>query len=170
MNMKTILKEKINIINYSDADYESFAKMFFDYFSNDIKTGDSFEIIKREVVDKQVLPFFKNQAIFINIAKIDDNPVGFIIYQIDSNKSDWCERPGEGFIRELYVDKNFRNKGLGGKLLVSAENNFRNLKVQKVYLTTDIKDYVKEFYLNKGYISENKLSKNNSEYMYKDLF
>jgi len=44
---------------------------------------------------------------------LDDKIIGFVNYQIDTLDSDWCEREGWGFIREIYVDKTLRGKGLG---------------------------------------------------------
>lgn len=161
--------EKISISQYNETDYKSFTQMFYEYFSGDLETGDSYEVIKKEVVDKQVLPFFKSGAVLIDIAKMQGKAIGFIIYQVDSVNSDWCERPGWGFIREFYIDKNYRNKGIGGNLLARAENSLKKLGATIVYLTTDIKDYVKVFYKNNGYLSENTLSARNAEYLYKNL-
>ncbi|MDI9498807.1 MAG: GNAT family N-acetyltransferase [Bacillota bacterium] len=62
---------------------------------------------------------------------------GFILYQIDTPASDWCLRPGSGFIRELYVMPAERRHGLGSRLVAAAEHELRQRAAAAIYLTTD---------------------------------
>ncbi|MDI9470341.1 MAG: GNAT family N-acetyltransferase [Bacillota bacterium] len=70
-------------------------------------------------------------------AAVDSTIRGFIIFQVDTPASDWCLRPGSGFIRELYVLPEERGCGLGGRLVAAAEQEFDRLQVPSIYLTTD---------------------------------
>ena len=64
------------------------------------------------------------------------NPVGFSVYQIDKPESDWCKRPGWGFIRECYIQPMYRAKGLGTHLAAYTEEALRKLGAEKLYLTS----------------------------------
>lgn len=95
--------------------------------------------------------------------------MGFIIYQIDKEESDWKERLGEGFIREFYIKPINRNLGLGTLLLKNAEMILKNLGAKEVYLTSQEKDSVKQFYKKNGYVTHHNRAKNGEEYFEKEL-
>ncbi len=54
------------------------------------------------------------------------------MYQIDSPKSDWCQKEGFGFIREIYINEELRNQGLG-KILVDYAERFLKSKMLSKY-------------------------------------
>ena len=155
------------IMSLGQEEYEEFSQMFGDYFWFDCEIKHDRALIKENVVNKQILPSYEKGAIFIDMLKADNKNIGFIMYQLDGNKSDWNERPGFGFIREFYVVKECRRSGLGSFLLKNAENTLKQLGAECVYLTSSKKEYVKDFYRANGYSGENEYTKNGNEYFSK---
>ncbi len=66
--------------------------------------------------------YFKSH--YFLVAEYDKKLVGFIIFH------DFIWYDGyRGFIDELVVSSKFQNKGIGTKLILAAENNFKKRKV-----------------------------------------
>lgn len=97
-------------------------------------------------------------VIFLDLLIIDDIAQGFVIYQIDSPDSDWCEKEGYGFIRELYVAAERRRAGHGKSLAAHAETQLRDKSVPGIYLTTD---EAMDFWGKMGYRDTGEIAKNN---------
>lgn len=74
--------------------------------------------------------------IHIFLAEEDGQSIGFSICQIDRPESDWCKRPGWGFIREFYIHPDFRRRGLGSQLARHTETALKNLGAERLYLTS----------------------------------
>lgn len=132
--------------------YNKFKELFYDYF---VEIGQNLtkEIVDTKIVDECILQEYEKSIIYIDVIKEMDI-VGFIIYQIDNEKSDWNKRPGFGFIREFYIEPKHRRQGYGNQLLKNAELCLKRLGIEYVYLTSDEKEYVKDFYLHNGYVDE----------------
>lgn len=62
---------------------------------------------------------------------------GFAIYQIDTPQSDWCERVGWGFIREVYVRPSARGRGLGRFWAQYLCAQLTSMGARGIYLTAD---------------------------------
>ena len=73
----------------------------------------------------------------VDLLVTETKPIGFSIYQIDTPESDWCKRPGWGFIREFYVAPACRLQGFGGALAAHSEKQLRNMGAEHLYLTAD---------------------------------
>ena len=152
--------DKYKIEKLSQSDYETFTDMFLDYFVNDENIKYDINKLKENLIKNTIIKRYEENMIFIDVIK-GDQCLGFIIYQIDSDKSDWNERPGQGFIREFYIKRDCRKMGLGSQLLLHAEKFLKDLEVNKVYLTASKKKYVQAFYVKNGYINTNERSKQN---------
>lgn len=150
-------------------DYDEFRVMFLDYFINDCGVEYDKDKLKENLINKTILSQYETGLIFIDIAKQDKKCLGFIIYQIDQEESDWKERIGSGFIREFYINSKYRNQGLGSKLLNHAEQNLKKLGVKDIYLTSQEKDETKMFYIKNGYTTNHSKAKNQEEYFEKKL-
>ena len=77
-----------------------------------------------------------SQIIRVDFALNGDVFTGFSVYQIDSAKSDWCKRPGWGFIREFYVVPQYRKQGTGRLLADHTEAALRTMGAKQLYLTS----------------------------------
>jgi GNAT superfamily N-acetyltransferase len=144
------MEEKLEILceirEYSDFDYITFKKMLELCFLQDYNitlTEQQSEELCKDLTQQVNAQIQSLGLLFLNgVAK------GFINYQVDSPKSDWCEKETWGFIREVYIARDIREKGYGKKLVVYAENKLRGLSVPNIYLTTD---EAKEFWIKLGY-------------------
>ena len=144
-------KLKYKIEKLSKNDYEKFIQMFLDYFIVDCHVKYDAKKLEENLVKKTILKNYEKGTIFIDVIRNDLELLGFIIYQIDSDKSDWNLRPGSGFIREFYIKRDVRKQGLGSMLLSYAEQVLQKNGVKDVYLTSDELETVKLFYLKNGY-------------------
>ena len=96
--------------------------------------------VPEDIIRGKLADFIETQRelgrIHIVLAWDRENPVGFSVYQIDAPESDWCKRPGWGFIREFYIQPNYRSNGLGTQLAAYTEEALRKLGAEKMYLTS----------------------------------
>ena len=130
-----MLLEKVEIRSFCNNDTPIFTEMFRTYFRNDFKieiTDEKLETICHENADHSILEISP-----VDILLVDGNPVGFIIYQIDNKKSNWCEHEGWGFIREVFIIHSMRGKGFGATLVAHAEKKLYDKGVEHIYLTSD---------------------------------
>lgn len=157
-------KRKIEIRSYKLEDLEVFTSMFTTYFVNDFKIEISHEGAKKmcEKISREVL----TGILGLDLLIIEGHPIGFINSQVDSDKSDWCEREGWGFIREVYVRKDHRGQDLGMRLVHHVEENFYKQGINNVYLTSDDS---KEFWIACGYEDSGKVSTINKDPLFEKI-
>ncbi len=127
--------EKVEIRPFSNDDMRIFTEMFSTYFRNDFKieiADEKLETICQDIADYSILDISP-----VDILLVDATPVGFIIYQIDNKKSNWCEHEGWGFIREVYITHSMRGRGFGSTLITNAEKKLYDKGVEHIYLTSD---------------------------------
>lgn len=92
--------------------------------------------------------------------------IGFIQFAVITFSSGFFETK-IGFIREFWVNSNFRNFGHGSELLRLAEEYFINNGVHKSILTTDTAE---RFYVRHGYVKDVDITaKNGFDVFVKDL-
>ncbi|MCQ4921583.1 GNAT family N-acetyltransferase [Tissierella carlieri] len=120
---------------FKECDYESFVNMFNSYFLHDFQIKLQYSKIEQICLD--IIERVKKQVVFLDLMKINNKSIGFIVYQIDSSQSDWCQKEGFGFIREVYVNKELRNKGLGRLLVAHVEQTLKDKNIEQIYLTSD---------------------------------
>jgi len=145
------LENSYKICKYNKDNYEVFKNMVFDYFTKDLKIDLTDKQL--EYVCKEIELHSEKNIGFLDLIFENENPIGFISYQIDSKESDWCEKEGFGCIREFYIIPSHRKKGFGEKLVKHAENNLAKLSISDIYLTADDEGSI-IFYNKMGY-SEN---------------
>ena len=131
-------------------DQNAFARMLASYFRDDLKKDWPEEII-RERIAGLILKQYEDGLIRILLAFQQETPVGFAVYQFDSANSDWCKRPGWGFIREFHISRPFRAAGFGRFLAAETERCLRDTGAENVYLTTS---EALPFWLRCGYSPE----------------
>lgn len=146
---------------YVGEDLHEFTEMFTRYFIDDFKIEMSLE--KLEKLCKDISMDVLGDIIKLDILFIEGKYTGFIIYQVDSKKSDWCEKEGWGFIREVHVNKAYRGHNLGQVLVKHAEDRLLKLGVLGIYLTSD---EAKKFWLSCDYEPTGEHSKINKDPIY----
>ncbi|GGH21722.1 GNAT family N-acetyltransferase [Paenibacillus segetis] len=156
-----MILENVYIRPFCNNDMCDFKGMFGDYFRNDfnIEISDiKLDAICLEIADNSV-----SEITPVDLIIVHEELVGFICYQIDNPNSDWCEREGWGFIREIYINRRFRGEGLGAKIVAHAEKELYAKGVEHIYLTSD---EAGEFWSLCGYEKTGKFSDINHDPIY----
>ena len=107
--------QQFTIREYDDFFERVWRDMFVTYFVDDIKGGLTAEVVENRICNS-ILASYRSRLLSICIAGLNDKPMGFAIYQIDTPEIDWCKREGWGFIREFYIDGSCRGYGYGNRL------------------------------------------------------
>ena len=124
----------MTIIPYTTAHRNILAELMADYMA-ELESGIPREIVLGKLtdfIDRQ----WTNRVIRLDLAMAESRCIGFSVYQIDAENSDWCKRPGWGFIREFYVVPECRKSGTGKALAAHTEQQLRSLGAKKMYLTS----------------------------------
>ena len=149
----------MEIRNYNNENFDAFAQMVGIYFIEDLK--EPLNHNPPVEMCKAMVQSVKDAITCLDLLHLDDIPVGFIMYQVDSPKSDWCEKEGYGFIREMYIDKDYRNQGYGKILAAHAENELKKLSVPYIYLTSSND----AFWLSVGYAGTGEICERNNNHI-----
>jgi len=116
-----------------------FASLFLSYFQ-ELEKEDP-QPLNPGIITEKLIPFILDQwrkgLIHIELCMTDLAAAGFSIYQIDHPESDWCKRPGWGFIREFYIRPESRRKGLGHAMAAHVVAALKDMGTAQVYLTSD---------------------------------
>jgi len=147
------------IKKFTDLDFDVFAQMVGVYFVEDLKEPLNYN--PPIGMCKAMIESVKDATTYLDILHIDDLPAGFIMYQVDSPKSNWCEKEGYGFIREMYIRKDYRKQGYGKALVVHAEDELKRLSVPYIYLTSSND----AFWLSIGYASTSEICEKNNNHV-----
>lgn len=155
----------MNILDYNGALRSQFEELLVTYFTVDLNSDIPEDIIRGKLMDlisKQT----EDGVIHVAIATENDSAIGFSIYQIDSTHSDWCKRPGWGFIREFYIASASRSKGFGKALAAYTDAQLKILGSDHLYLTSD--DAV-QFWQKCGYSLTDEICSNDLPILEKHL-
>lgn len=124
----------MTIIPYNDSMKEPLLEMLSAYFPE--VDAD----IPEEILRGKLIALIQSQhdrgILQIRLAIEAEQAVGFSIFQIDTSESDWCKRPGWGFIREFYIRPPFRKRGFGHALARDTEQSLRRMGARQMYLTS----------------------------------
>lgn len=153
--------KKVEIYPYRNIDKADFIRMFCTYFRTDFKYDISDK--KSEELCNNIANSVMAGVTALDMLAVNGELVGFISYQIDSQKSDWCEREGWGFIREVYISYIMRRKGIGSILVDHAEMVLYDKGTKHIYLTSD---EAGEFWRSCGYTETQSLSTINHDTIY----
>jgi len=153
----------IEIKPITDYEFEAFAQMLAICFIGDydIPLTDS----QLSDLCTDMTQSAKDRITSIDILFANNEPIGFIQYQIDNPNSDWCEFEGYGCIREVYVNKTHRKQGYGRILVTHAEDELKKQSAEHIYLTSDD---ATGFWLSVGYTDTGEIcDKNNNNILIK---
>jgi len=124
----------MTIIPYSKSNKQQLTAAMVDYMT-ELNCGIPEDIIRGKLAD-----FIERQweagIIRIDMAMANGICTGFSVYQLDTPESDWCKRPGWGFIREFYIAPACRNQGAGKALAGQTERELRSMGAEHLYLTS----------------------------------
>jgi len=151
-----IKQPSIKIKKFTDSDFNAFAQMVGVYFLEDLK--EPLNSNPPVGMCKAMVQSVKDGVTYLDLLHLDGVPIGFIMYQVDSPKSNWCEKEGYGFIREMYIREDHRKQGYGKVLAVHAESELKKLSVPHIYLTSSNN----AFWLSVGYASTGEVCEKNS--------
>lgn len=160
INQDMIKGSNIKIKSFEEFYYKSFVNMFYAYFLHDFNIELQYSQVEEICLD--IIEMVKKRIIFLDLLTINNEARGFVIYQIDSPKSDWCRKEGFGFIREVYIERELREKGLGGSLIAHVERILKDKNVEQIYLTSDNET----FWSKCGFIKTDEIGYKNQEPIY----
>jgi len=139
----------MNIRKYQKNDFSELAELYIEFF-NEMREWQGWEQLKldSEEAKKTVKESLdKNSMVFVS--EDSGKLVGFARVQ------HW---DGAYFVREVFVAKLFRRKGVGSKLLARCEDFARKNGETSLYLTVEPKHSVSlEFLIQNGYNTLNML-------------
>ena len=122
------------ILDYNPSMKQQLACMMTAYMA-ELKSDIPEEIIRGRLSD-YIDEMSEKGIIRIRIAFDGQLPIAFSVFQIDRQESDWCMRPGWGFIREYYVSPEYRKQGVGKILAEDTEYILQDLGAADLYLTS----------------------------------
>ena len=149
------------IVKYTDSYYIDIKVMLGNCFSNEYKldlTENQLATIYTDIIYQ-----FNNKILFLDLLLKKSIAKGFVIYQIDSPSSDWCEKEGWGFIREIYIADDIRKKGFGQKMVLHAESVLKSLEIPNIYITADEN---RDFWIKMGYQDTGEVCQRNGGYIF----
>ena len=91
----------MDIRRYTDLDYPVFKTMLGECFSGDYEiplTEKQLDELCREVTASA-----NAYITYLDLLVLNSTAIGFVIFQIDSQKSDWCEKEGKNSHSKNYV-------------------------------------------------------------------
>lgn len=124
----------MTIIPYTTDQKHTMAALMADYME-ELECNIPREIVfgkLADLIDRQC----SERIILMDLAMENSDCIGFSVYQIDSPESDWCKRPGWGFVREFYIAPAYRKNGTGRDLARHTEIQLCALGAKKLYLTS----------------------------------
>lgn len=161
--------EHFEIREYDPSLREDFEKQFIDYNNNDLRMQEEDPRITSEVLREKIVPLFigvqERGAGSIALCYGGGVCAGFVCFQVDSEQSDWCKRPGWGLIREFRIAPEFRCRGFGRALAEYAEKKLRE-RTDRLYLTAHDEAALK-FWAACGFSATGEVNKNGTYTMIK---
>ncbi|MCL2063069.1 MAG: GNAT family N-acetyltransferase [Candidatus Cloacimonetes bacterium] len=155
------MENSLEIIKFTESYYIDIKKMLNKCFSNEYYLQLTEKQLEK--IYNDLLRQYNSKDLFLDILLQKSIAKGFIIYQIDSPSSDWCEKEDWGFIREVYIVNELRKKGIGKKLVNHAERELLNLSVENIYITADDN---KDFWIRLGYKETGEICQRNGGFIF----
>lgn len=130
------MKEEILIRKYEDADYDSFLRIIED-FQRYIAATDTSEVCcefdsaadVKKYADQSLKDVAEREGV-IYFAEIDGKIVGFILGIVERNEKDTLyilthKSGAHGWIGEVYVDSEYRKRGIARRLIDKIITDFK---------------------------------------------
>jgi GNAT superfamily N-acetyltransferase len=162
--------EKLDFVPYDKDNinhYESFLKLFSDYF-DEICVDKPDENIPKHVMPRIINIIGEETSKYnewLYLCRNCTEIIGFVLAQIDTPDNPMCKREGWGFIREFYINPSFRRKGYAKQMCEFIEKIIRKNGSSDIYLTSDAKTGV-PFWEAMGYVFFGKVDDKNGNKIY----
>lgn len=86
------------------------------------------------------------------IAKIDDVPAGFCLFEVKKNPARICLYKEKGYIGLLYVERRYRREGIGSVMLEETIKHFKEIGLQDIRINVlSCNDSAIKTYEKKGF-------------------
>ncbi len=139
----------MKVRQYRNSDFDQLASLYGDFYNEmrEWQGWDQLKLGKKEAAETARESLAENSWVFV--AEDAGKLVGFARVQF------W---EGAYFVREVFVAKLFRRRGLGSKFLAKCEDHVRKKGETSVYLTVEPKHAVSlRFLIRNGYDTLNML-------------
>lgn len=107
----------------------------------------------------------KKYTIWAFLCVHKNNPIGFVIAQIDTKDNPLCKRVGWGFIREFYIIPEYRRRGYATEMSRFIEHVIYQNGAENIYLTAD-SNTGEPFWESMGYLFSGECDDTNGNKLY----
>lgn len=153
--------KEITIREYKDSDYNRLLELsvefseFFDPLDPWRKEKQDFTVTAKHFLDKDIEGKNKNNGKII-VAQLNSKIIGFTSFYLkkqDDEELLYRTPMTIGYVESLFISKEYRNKGVGEKLMKTAEEYFREKRCTHSKLEVfGPNDSAKHFYIKHGYV------------------
>lgn len=138
----------MRVREYREGDFPALSRLYRSFY-NEMRERQGWSKLKLEKEAEETAKESLDIRSVVLVAVDHEKLIGFARVQF------W---DGAYFVREVFVGKPFRRKGIGSKLLASCENLVREKGETSVYLTVEPKHSVSiEYLIHNGYDTLNML-------------
>lgn len=152
-----------NIID--SEDYEAFHTLLNQYY----REGED-ENTPQDQVDGFIQRLFhmvQQKEISCRLITVDTEPVGFVLWAMDTEQLDFSEIPGMGTILEMGIEKPYRRLGIGTQMVRYVEDRLKRSGAAECYVSAY--GPAQEFWRHCGYQFNNAYADNGLPMMIKRL-
>jgi len=145
----------INIIEFKEEYNEKVNQFLVEIYVNE------YGFIQREDELRSInnIDYIKNGGSFYIALDEQDNVIGTICLDRINNI--------DAYLKRMYVDKNYRGKGLASQLMEKIEEKAKELNIKKMYLSTYKQmERANSFYLKNGYVKVIKQDEPNKDVVF----
>ena len=132
--------EEITIRQAREPDLERMTQIFIENNKRSLHREDW----TQERASKKIRDYY--EYTLSHIVEIKESVEGFISFEAFSDFDG-----DAGYILQLMVASDFQRKGIGQRLILSAEDYFRKMGIRRVYLDVDKYSQALNFYRRQGY-------------------
>ena len=112
----------MEFLDIQKVSYDAFHELLNEYY----RDGDDAQTPQAEIdAFIQYLFDFCQSGKISGAVCMEEEPLGFVLWNVDSEDSPFSQKPGFGTILEIGVRKNVRRAGIGRKLVNLAEDLMR---------------------------------------------
>lgn len=104
--------ENFEIVEYNTALVQAAEAQFARYVREDLKETFSDEILYEEIWRGIFVSGLEKGLLSIALPMLNGEPVGLLVYQVDTPESDWCKREGWGLSASFASCQGFAERGM----------------------------------------------------------